>query len=242
LNKSAKIAGQLVIAVAFATVAVHVAHVSPDLSFVRDTGLRLGVVFYVWAFLMVAAASNGVNLTDGLDGLASGSAVLVLAAYVLIAFWQFRHPCSAVVPSSACYQVQVNASLDLAIVAAGAMGAVAGFLWWNAAPARIFMGDTGSLAIGGLFAALAIMTSTQMLLLILGGLYALETTSVIAQVAGFRFAGRRVFRMAPLHHHFELAGWPEFTVIIRFWILSGLAVAFGLGLFYADFLRLGGST
>ena len=242
LNKTAKIAGQLVIAVAFAVVAVHLAHVNPDLTFIRDTGLRLGIAFYLWAFLMVAASSNGVNLTDGLDGLASGSAVLVLAAYVIIAFWQFRHSCFALNPSPACYALHVNASLDLAIVAAGALGAVAGFLWWNAAPARIFMGDTGSLAIGGLFAALAIMTSTQLLLLILGGLYALETTSVILQVGAFRFGRRRVFRMAPLHHHFELAGWPEFTVIVRFWILSGLAVAFGLGLFYADFLRLGGST
>jgi phospho-N-acetylmuramoyl-pentapeptide-transferase len=117
---------------------------------------------------------------------------------------------------------------------------VAGFLWWNAAPARIFMGDTGSLALGGLFAALAIMTDTQLLLLILGGLYALETTSVILQVAAFRLTGRRVFRMAPIHHHFELLGWPEFTVIVRFWIVAGLAVAFGLGLFYADFLARGG--
>ncbi len=242
LNKTAKIAGQAVIAVLFALVAIHGAHLAPDLSFVRDTGLRLGIAFYLWTFLMVAASSNGVNLTDGLDGLASGSAALVLAAYVMICFWQFRHSCTAALPSPACYQVQVNASLDLAIVGAGAMGAVAGFLWWNAAPARIFMGDTGSLALGGLLAALAIMTSTQLLLLILGGLYALETTSVIAQVAAFRLTGKRVFRMAPLHHHFELAGWPEFTVIVRFWILAGLAVAFGLGLFYADFLHLGGST
>ncbi|HMC37665.1 MAG TPA: phospho-N-acetylmuramoyl-pentapeptide-transferase, partial [Actinomycetota bacterium] len=136
----------------------------------------------------------------------------------------------------------VGPALDVAIVSAGAMGAVAGFLWWNAAPAKIFMGDTGSLAIGGLLAALAIVTSTQLLLLILGGLYALVTTSVIIQVAAFRLTGRRVFRMAPLHHHFELVGWPEFTVIVRFWILAGLAVAFGLGLFYADFLRLGGSA
>lgn len=242
LNKTAKMAGQAAIAVAFAAVAVHLAQVQPDLSFIRDTGLRLGLAFYVWVFLMVAASSNGVNLTDGLDGLASGSSALVLAAYVIIAFWEFRHSCSAPVPSPACYDVLVNPSLDLAVVASGALGAVAGFLWWNAAPAKIFMGDTGALAIGGLLAALAIMTKTQLLLLILGGLYALVTTSVIVQVTAFRFTGRRVFRMAPLHHHFELLGWPEFTVIVRFWILSGLAVAFGLGLFYADFLRLGGSA
>jgi len=243
LSKTAKMIGQALVAVAFAAVALHLAHVSADLTFIRDTGLKLGLAFYVWVFIMVAASSNGVNLTDGLDGLASGSAALVLAAYVIISFWEFRHTCGAPLAGPACYQhITVAVALDLAVVAAGALGAVAGFLWWNAAPAQIFMGDTGSLALGGLLAALAIMTSTQLLLLILGGLYALETTSVIMQVAAFRLSGRRLFRMAPIHHHFELAGWPEFTVIVRFWILAGLAVAFGLGLFYADFLARGGTT
>jgi phospho-N-acetylmuramoyl-pentapeptide-transferase len=241
LSIGAKLAGQAAIGVLFAFLALHVAHVSPDLSFVRDTGLRLGFFFYVWVFIMISASANAVNLTDGLDGLASGSSALVLAAYVVIAFWEFRHSCSAGLPSRFCYDLGVAQTLDLAVVAAGAMGAVAGFLWWNAAPAQIFMGDTGSLAIGGLLAGLAIMTDTQLLLLILGGLFALETTSVIVQVAMFRMTGRRVFRMAPLHHHFELLGWPEFTVIVRFWIIAGLAVAFGLGLFYADFLARGGT-
>ena len=190
-------------------------------------------------FVMLSAASNGVNLTDGLDGLASGSSVLVFAAYVFIAFWEFRHTCG-VRPSDTCYAMSTSAALDTAIVAAGAMGAVAGFLWWNAAPARIFMGDTGSLALGGLIGALAITTNTQLLLIVLGGLFVLETSSVIVQVVSFRLFGRRVFRMAPIHHHFELAGWPEFTVIVRLWILAGLAVAFGVGLFYADFLARGG--
>ena len=244
LSKTAKILGQFVVAIGFGLVVVHFAGVHTDLSFIRESGLKLGLAFYIWVFIMIAASSNGVNLTDGLDGLASGSAALVLAAFVIVAFWQFRHACS-LDPSihiAACYNVSGRNALDVAVVAAGALGAVAGFLWWNAAPARIFMGDTGSLALGGLLAALAIMTNTQLLLLILGGLYALETTSVIVQVAGFRFTGRRVFRMAPIHHHFELAGWPEFTVIVRFWILAGLAVAFGLGLFYADFLARGGTT
>ncbi len=120
------------------------------------------------------------------------------------------------------------------------MGSAAGFLWWNAAPARIFMGDTGSLALGGLIAALAIVTNTQLLLVILGGLFVLETVSVILQVIAFRIFGRRPFRMAPIHHHFEVLGWPEFTVIVRFWIVAGLAVAFALGLFYGDFLTRGG--
>jgi phospho-N-acetylmuramoyl-pentapeptide-transferase len=242
LTKTTKFVGQVLVAVTFSVVAVHFVHVHTDLSFIRDTGLKLGIVFYLWSFVMVAASSNGVNLTDGLDGLASGSSALVLAAYVIISFWQFRHSCFLTSPSMACYGVKVASALDVAIVAAGALGSVSGFLWWNAAPARIFMGDTGSLAIGGLLAGLAIVTNTQLLLLVLGGLYALVTTSVIIQVAAFRLTGRRVFRMAPLHHHFELAGWPEFTVIVRFWILSGLAVAFGLGLFYADFLARGGTT
>ena len=239
LSKMAKVGGQAAVAVLFAVVAIQAAHASTELSFIRDTGLNLGVVFYVWAFVMLTASSNAVNLTDGLDGLASGSSILVLAAYVFIAFWQFRHTCT-LVPGSACYPINGDAALDTAIVAAGAMGAAAGFLWWNAAPARIFMGDTGSLALGGLMAALAIATNTQLLLVVLGGLFVLETTSVIAQIVSFRFFGRRVLRMAPMHHHFELAGWPEFTVIVRFWIVAGLGVAFGLGLFYADFLARGG--
>jgi phospho-N-acetylmuramoyl-pentapeptide-transferase len=243
LNKTAKMVGQALVAVGFGLLAVHVAKVPMELSFIRDTGLKLGIAFYVWVFVMVAASANGVNLTDGLDGLASGSAALVLAAFVIMSFWEFRHSCLAQPPiSPACYHVPVGHALDLAMVAAGALGAVAGFLWWNAAPARIFMGDTGSLALGGLLAALAILTRTQLLLLVLGGLFALETTSVIIQVAVFRASRRRVFRMAPIHHHFELLGWPEFTVIVRFWILGGLAVAFGLGLFYADFLARGGTT
>jgi phospho-N-acetylmuramoyl-pentapeptide-transferase len=244
LSKTTKVMGQALIAVAFTLVTVRLAGVDTELSFIRDTGLRLGLLlFTMWVFVMVAASSNGVNLTDGLDGLASGSSALVLGAYVIIAFWEFRHSCDLAGVSQAwCYDIDLGSAQDLAIVAAGALGAVAGFLWWNAAPARIFMGDTGSLALGGLLSALAIMTDTQLLLLILGGLYALVTTSVILQVAAFRLTGRRVFRMAPIHHHFELVGWPEFTVIVRFWILGGLAVAFGLGLFYADFLARGGTT
>jgi phospho-N-acetylmuramoyl-pentapeptide-transferase len=241
LSVTTKIVGQAVVAILFTLVVLKLSHVDTDLSFIRDTGLKLGLAFYVWVFVMIAASSNGVNLTDGLDGLASGSAALVLAAYVIIPFWEARHPCFPIA-APACYDVRAVPSIDVAIVAAGAMGAVAGFLWWNAAPAKIFMGDTGSLALGGLLAALAIITDTQILLLVLGGLYALETTSVILQVAGFKLTGRRVFRMAPLHHHFEVLGWPEFTVIVRFWILSGLAVAFGLGLFYADFLAKGGTA
>jgi len=242
LNKTAKLIGQFVFALLFALLAVKGANLPTDLSFVRDTGVNLGYFFAIWVFIIVSASSNGVNLTDGLDGLASGSCALVLAAYVVIAFWQFRHPCGTTPPIAACYNVDASASLDLALVAAGGLGATAGFLWWNAAPARIFMGDTGSMALGGLLGGLAIMTETQLLLLILGGLFVLETTSVIIQVISFRTTGRRVFKMSPIHHHFELLGWPEFTVVVRFWIICGLAVAIGLGVFYADFLARGGVT
>ena len=238
LNKTAKILGQLIVAITFALVAQHAFGASTRLSFVRQTALDLGPLFVLWVFIIMAGTSNGVNLTDGLDGLAAGSSALVFAAYVVMTFWQFRHPCVAGA-GPGCYSGIPNA-LDLAIVAASVLGACAGFLWWNAAPARIFMGDTGSLAIGGALAAMAVLTSTELLLVILGGLFVIETTSVVAQVVAFHGFKRRVFRMAPLHHHFELGGWPEFTVIVRFWIIAGLAAALGLGLFYADFLAHGG--
>ena len=239
LSKTAKIIGQAMVAVAFGVVAVKVVHVSTDLSFVRDTGLNLGFVFYVWVFVILASSANSVNLTDGLDGLASGSSLLVLSAYVFISFWEFRHACSPVY-AQACYPIGAAGALDAAVLAGGAVGAVAGFLWWNAAPAKIFMGDTGALALGGLIGGLSVVTSTQLLLVLLGGLFVLETTSVIVQIISFRGFGRRVFRMSPIHHHFELAGWPEFTVIVRFWIIEGMCVAIGMGLFYADFIARGG--
>jgi phospho-N-acetylmuramoyl-pentapeptide-transferase len=241
LGKTAKLVGQAAVAVVFAAGLIRFTAISTELSFIRDTGLDLGVAFFLWVFIMIAGSSNGVNLTDGLDGLASGSTAMVFAAYVIIAFWQFRHTCS-LLPVESCYDVGLATSLDLAILSAAALGAVAGFLWWNAAPARIFMGDTGSLALGGLAAALAIATHTQLLLLVLGGLFVLEVVSVMLQVVSFRVFRRRLFRMAPIHHHFEVVGWHEFTVIVRFWIVAGLAVIFGLGLFYADFLTRGGVT
>ena len=236
LQKRAKFLGQLVIAGVFAVVAVEVIGIGTHLSFFQRTALDLGVFFYVWVFLMIAASSNGVNLTDGLDGLAVGSAAQVLGAFVIIGFWQFRH--------QPFYKVAETGSdpFDLAIVAAALFGACAGFLWWNTAPAKIFMGDTGSLMLGGAVAVLAILLNTQLLLVILGGLYVVETLSVIAQVAAFKATGNRILLMAPIHHHYELAGWLEFTVIVRFWVISGLSVAFGLGLFYADFLSKGGTT
>ncbi len=234
LNTRAKFMGQLLISVIFAFIALEFVGIGDDVSFFRSTAINLGIFFYLWAFLIISATSNGVNLTDGMDGLAVGSAVPVLASFVVIAFWQFRHP--------VFYDLTETGSdpFDLALVAAAMFGACAGFLWWNTSPAKIFMGDTGSLMLGGAMAVLAILLNTALLLILLGGLYVLETLSVIVQVAIFKKSGRRLLLMAPIHHHFELFGWPEYSVIVRYWILSGMSVAFGIGLFYADFLSKGG--
>jgi phospho-N-acetylmuramoyl-pentapeptide-transferase len=248
LNARAKLAGQLFVGLSFAILALFfkngrgLAPASVHLSFVRDIPqISFGAVgFVIVAYIVISGTSNAVNLTDGLDGLAAGSCAMVFGTYVVISFYQFRNACSAaagVAVKAGCYQVRDP--LDLALVAAAGMAACFGFLWWNALPARIFMGDTGSLALGGLMAGLAIMTRTELLLVVLGGLFVVEALSVMIQVAIFKWKRKRVFNMAPFHHHFELAGWAETTVIVRFWIISGLAVAFGLGLFYAEFLSYG---
>jgi phospho-N-acetylmuramoyl-pentapeptide-transferase len=245
LNKTSKIIGQAFAAVSFGVLALFfkngrgLAPGSTHLSFVRDIGaIGLGSIgFVIFVLLLITGFSNAMNLTDGLDGLAAGSSAMVFGAYVVISFYQFRNACGVFSTGAGCYAVRDP--LDLALVAAAAMGACFGFLWWNAHPARIIMGDTGSLALGGLIAGLAVLSRTELLLFVLGGLFVVETLSVMIQVAVFRTKRRRVFNMAPIHHHFELAGWKEPTVIIRFWIITGLAVAFGLGVFYAEFLSYG---
>jgi len=174
-----------------------------------------------------------VNLTDGLDGLATGTSVAVFGSYLLIGIWQSNNSCS-IKPGALCYEVRDPR--DLAVVAACVLGACFGFLWWNASPAKIFMGDTGSLALGGALAGLAILTRTELLILLLGGLFVLITLSVVIQVGSFKLTGKRVFKMAPLQHHFELVGWGEVTIVIRFWIIAGLFVGLGLGVFYAEWV------
>lgn len=241
LRSGAKTIGQATVAVVFAYLAIQfpndagITPASTNISFLRDTSVQLGAwLFVLWVLLLVSAASNSVNLTDGLDGLATGASCMVLAAYVIIGNWQLRNSCTMHFLSPHCYSVRDP--LDLALVAAAVMGACFGFLWWNAPPARIFMGDTGSLALGGALAGLAITTRTELLLVLLGGLFVIITLSVILQVGCFRLTGRRLFKMAPLQHHFELSGWHEITIVIRFWIICGLAVAFGLGVFYAEWV------
>jgi phospho-N-acetylmuramoyl-pentapeptide-transferase len=245
LRSGQKLAGQIAIGVVFAVLALNFRNdqfrtpASPFISFVRDTHINLAfagtiggvLLFVIWANLMIAGTSNGVNLTDGLDGLAAGVSTMVLGAYVLIGIWTQNQNCQTN-PGIKCYEVRD--SLDLAVVAAAGMGACFGFLWWNASPAKIFMGDTGSLGLGGLIAGLAICTRTE--LVILAGLFVLEVVSVMAQVASFKLTGKRILRMAPLHHHFELVGWNEVTVVIRFWIIAGLFAALGLGIFYAEWV------
>jgi phospho-N-acetylmuramoyl-pentapeptide-transferase len=245
LTKTAKLVGQLVASVLFAVLAIQFANqngvtpASVDLSFLRDiTVISFGAVgFVIFAYVAIGFWSNAVNFTDGMDGLAAGTAAMVLATYVLISFWQLRNDCFAPTgPAPGCYTVRDP--LDIAVVAAAAMAACVGFLWWNAAPAKIFMGDTGSLALGGLLAGLSMTTRTELLMIVIGGVFVVEMLSVVLQIAVFRTTRRRLFRMAPFHHHFELAGWAETTVIIRFWVLAGISCMFGVGLFYADWLAL----
>ena len=237
LTKRMKVFGLLSVAGGFGWACVAFTGVSTQLSFTRfDSFAESSILaidfgqvgWVVWAVLLIMASTNGVNLTDGLDGLAAGSSLFGFAAFTVIGFWAFRN--------NDIYQVEH--ALDLAVVSAAMLGGCTGFLWWNAYPARIFMGDTGSLAIGAALAGLALTLNTHLLLPIVGALFVVETLSVVVQVFSFRVFGRRVFRMAPVHHHYELSGWPETTVIVRFWIMAGLATALALGMFYADFATI----
>ncbi|MGH3390794.1 MAG: phospho-N-acetylmuramoyl-pentapeptide-transferase [Actinomadura sp.] len=241
LRSGAKAIGIVLVGALFSVGVLHfpngydVTPATTHLSFLRDFGPSIGpYLFILWAIVLIQGVSNGVNLTDGLDGLAAGPAGMVLAAYVIIGNWQLRNSCFDFGLAPNCYSVRDP--LDLAVVAAAVLGGVFGFLWWNAPPAKIFMGDTGSLALGGVLVGLAITTRTQFLLAILGGLIVIITLSVIIQVGGFKATGKRVFKMAPLQHHFELSGWAETTIVVRFWLMSALFVAIGLGVFYLEWM------
>jgi len=209
--------------------------ISEYLSGVRETAIYLGpALVIIFIIVMVMSASNGVNLTDGLDGLATGASIMTFLAFVLIGVWEFGQSC-ALNATAGCYAVRDP--LDLAVLAAAFAVGCTGFLWWNTPPAKIFMGDTGSLALGGAIAGLAATLRVELLLIPLGGLFVIITMSVLIQTAYFKMSGgKRVFKMAPLHHHFELIGWAQITVVIRFWIIAGLCVAIGLGLFYAQWV------
>ncbi|NUR97379.1 MAG: phospho-N-acetylmuramoyl-pentapeptide-transferase, partial [Kribbellaceae bacterium] len=251
LSGRAKMAGQTLIALVFGILATQffadergVQPASQYLSTTHDWGIKLPlVVVLLLIWFIVAATSNGANLTDGADGLLAGSSALIFGAYTIVNIWQNSQLCNsgrANVVEAQCYQVRDP--LDLAVFSAAIAAACVGFLWWNAKPARIIMGDVGSLAIGGALAGLAIMSRTELLMAVIAGLFILETLSVLVQMTGFKLTrrltgtGRRLFRIAPVHHHFEHAGWDEVTVVIRFWIVAGISVAAGLGIFYASWL------
>lgn len=251
LSSRAKMAGQTLVALAFGILATSffaddrgVRPASLHISTTHDWGIKLPlVVVLLVIWFIVTASSNGANLTDGADGLLAGAAALIIGAYTIVNVWQNNQLCGSSRPTlveSQCYEVRDP--LDLAVFAAAITSACIGFLWWNAKPARIIMGDVGSLAIGAALAGLAIMSRTELLMALIAGLFVLETACVILQMGYFKLTrrltgtGRRIFRIAPVHHHFEHLGWDEVTVVIRFWIVAGVFVAAGLGVFYASWL------
>lgn len=248
LTPMAKILGQGGVGIVFSILVLQFPNshgttpASTSISFIRDTGLDLAfagalvgvLLFMLWANLLVTAWSNAVNLTDGLDGLATGISLFVFGAYVLLTVWQWNQSCEAAVRAG-CYATRDP--LDLAIVTAAIVGALLGFLWWNGSPAQIFMGDTGSLALGGALAGLSILTRTELLAVIIGGMFVVIVASSVIQIGYFKISrGKRVFRMAPLHHHFELAGWQEITIVIRFWLIAAVFAAVGMAVFYAEWV------
>lgn len=250
-----KILGQVIIAGGFAALALNFPDrngytpASSMISAIRDISwldfaafgvVGGGIAFAVWVTLIIVSTSNGVNVADGLDGLATGAAIFAISSYIFIGFWQFNQACSNLFIDPdvdfKCYDVRDP--LDLAIIAAAIVGGLIGFLWWNTSPAQVFMGDTGSLGLGGALASLAILSRTELLLVLIGGLFLVVTGSVILQRAYFKVTkGKRIFLMSPLHHHFELKGWAEITVVVRFWLISALFVAVGVGLFYLEWIN-----
>jgi phospho-N-acetylmuramoyl-pentapeptide-transferase len=223
---------KLVISVAVAAVATYfIAQASPAalrytmaVPFLKDVLLPLGLVgFLALGVLVMVGASNAVNLTDGLDGLAIGPVIMASAVFGLIAY-----VVGNTILTNYLYLHHVPRSGELAVLLAAMIGAGLGFLWFNAPPAMVFMGDTGSLAIGGALGAVAVVTKHEIVLAIVGGLFVLETVSVIVQVLSYKWTGRRVFRMAPLHHHFEQKGWAEPTIVFRFWIIAAILAMAGL--------------
>jgi phospho-N-acetylmuramoyl-pentapeptide-transferase len=215
LRARTKLAVTIAISLGLWFIASHEAHLASELRlrFV-DYSIDLGPFYPVLIYLVLAGTTSAVNLTDGLDGLAAGCAAIVLLAYIAITF--------------------VTEDFDLAMLAGCLVGGCIGFLWFNAFPATIFMGDTGSLGLGGAIAGLAVMTHTEVLLILLGGIFVLEALSVAIQVLSFQTTRRRLFLMAPIHHHFELRGWSETKIILRFWIVAAIFCAIGFTIYHAS--------
>ena len=251
LTVKGKFFGQFVFATIYAVLSLIVPTKSgfpsaqPGMSFIETpflsfefAGRALAIVlFVIWVNLLLTAWTNAINLTDGLDGLAAGSSMIAFVGYAIIAFWESYHIKGG---THEGFSYAVSDPLDLTIIAVCAAVACCGFLWYNCNPAEVFMGDTGSLALGGLFAALSIATHTEFLAVILGGLFVIETCSDVIQVGYFKMTRRRVFKMAPIHHHFELCGWPETRVVVRFWMIELMFVLVALVIFYSDWASRSG--
>lgn len=249
LSPRAKMLGQGIVGIIFAIGALNFADLngqtpaSLNISIVRNIPLTLGfagiilgfILFILWTNFLITAWSNAVNLTDGLDGLAAGAASIAFGSYTVINIWQSYQRCgSALKIQLGCYDVRDPR--DLAIFCAAIVGACLGFIWHNTSPAKIFMGDTGSLALGGAFAGVSILSQTEVLAILIGGLFVIIVISDVIQIGFFKATGKRVFRMAPLHHHFELKGWNEVTIVVRFWLIQIFLAAIGIGLFYTEWL------
>ena len=251
LSVHAKFIGQFIFATIYAVLALIIPTKSgfpsaqAGMSFIEKPffdfrfagGVVAAIIFVIWVNFLMTAWTNAVNLTDGLDGLASGSSMIAFAGYAIIAFWESYHIKGG---THEGFSYAVSDPLDLTIIACCAAVACFGFLWYNSNPATIFMGDTGSLALGGLFAALSIATHTEFLAVIIGGLYVIEVMSDIIQVTSFKLTHKRVFKMAPIHHHFELLGWSESKVVVRFWMIEFLFMIVGLMMFYVDWVSRSG--
>jgi phospho-N-acetylmuramoyl-pentapeptide-transferase len=204
----------------------HHLHLSTDVYIpIANVSVPLSYAWYPFLFLIIAGASNGTNLADGVDGLAAGTGIISIFTFTAMMIVSY-------VRSSPNPAHRNLTKLDLAILGAALIGAAIGFLWYNAFPAEVFMGDTGSMAIGGAIATFAIMTKTEILLILIGGIFVIQALSVMIQVFSFKYFGRRPFLMAPIHHHFEMKAWSETKIMVRFWIVAGILCAAGFALFY----------
>jgi phospho-N-acetylmuramoyl-pentapeptide-transferase len=211
---------------AVVAVVAHHLHLSTDVYVpIADISIPLSYGWYVFLFLIIAGAANGTNLADGVDGLAAGTGIISIFTFTAMMIVSF-------VRSSTNPAQRNLTKLDLAVIGAALIGASIGFLWYNAFPAEVFMGDTGSMAFGGAIATFAIMTKTELLLLLIGGIFVIQALSVMIQVFGFKYFGRRVFLMAPIHHHFEMKAWSETKIMVRFWIVAGILCSAGFALYY----------
>lgn len=241
LNKKAKLIGQALVGLIFAVLVLHFPNAAGQtpgsrlLSFAKDTSLALhfggvlgAIVFIFFIYLVVTAWSNAVNLTDGLDGLAGGATAIVMSFYTVMLLLL----ASPMTPAA----FRLRDPGELAAITAAAVAGCLGFLWFNAAPAKIFMGDTGSLALGGLVAAISVVSHTELLMVLMGILFVGEAASVVIQVAVFKTKGTRFFKMAPIHHHFEKSGWPETRVVVRFWLITFVACVLGFSCFWGSFI------